>query len=70
LAAVRRDVAPGAVGSAWEPALGKVWEFIRSQLGVAREPHTAEKEQILQQPAGKLAVALAAGAIGPGRGDW
>ena len=31
LAAVRREVAPGAVGSAWGPALGKVWEFIRPQ---------------------------------------
>ena len=31
LAAVRREVAPGAVGSAWGPALGKVWEFIHSQ---------------------------------------
>ena len=31
LAAVRREVASGAVGSAWGPALGKVWEFIRSQ---------------------------------------
>src|SRR5882724_5735438 len=29
LAAVRREVAPGAAGSAWGPALGKVWEFIR-----------------------------------------
>jgi hypothetical protein len=28
LAAVRREVAPGAVGSAWGPALDKVWEFI------------------------------------------
>jgi hypothetical protein len=31
LAAVRREVAPGAVGSAWGPAIGKVWPFIRSQ---------------------------------------
>ena len=31
LAAVRREVAPGAVGSAWGPALGKVWELIRPQ---------------------------------------
>jgi hypothetical protein len=38
LAAVRREVAPGAVGSAWGPALDKVWEFIRSQ------PAAAEKE--------------------------
>src|ERR1700730_10349323 len=29
LAAVRREVAPGAVGSAWEPAIGKVWPVIR-----------------------------------------
>lgn len=34
LAAVRREVAPDAVGSAWGPALGKVWEFIRSQPGL------------------------------------
>jgi len=34
LAAVRREVAPGAVGSAWGPALAKVWEFIRSQSGL------------------------------------
>ena len=27
VAAARREVAPGAVGSAWGPALGKVWEF-------------------------------------------
>jgi len=31
LAAVRREVEPGAVGSAWGPALDKVWEFIRRQ---------------------------------------
>jgi effector-binding domain-containing protein len=34
LAAVRREVAAGAVGSAWGPAVGKVWEFIRSQPGL------------------------------------
>src|SRR2546427_9168293 len=34
LAAVRREVAPGAVSSAWGPAVGKVWEFIRSQPGL------------------------------------
>src|SRR5260370_30694414 len=39
LAAVRREVAPGAVGSAWGPALGKVWEFIRSQPGVRTDGH-------------------------------
>lgn len=39
LAAVRREVAPGAVGSAWGPALGKVWEFIRRQPGLWTHGH-------------------------------
>ena len=39
LAAVRRKVAPGAVGSAWKPALDKVWEFIRSQPGLWTTGH-------------------------------
>src|SRR5580692_1709764 len=39
LAAVRREVAPGPVGSAWGPALGKVWEFIRSQPGLRTDGH-------------------------------
>jgi effector-binding domain-containing protein len=39
LAAVRREVAPGAVGSAWGPALGKVWDVIRSQPGLWTDGH-------------------------------
>jgi hypothetical protein len=39
LAAVRRVVAPGAVGSAWGPALDKVWEFIRGQPGLRTDGH-------------------------------
>src|SRR5215468_1729103 len=39
LAAVRREVAPGAVGSAWGPAVGKVWDFIRSQPGLWTDGH-------------------------------
>ena len=39
LAAVRREVAPGAVGLAWKPALDKVWEFIRSQPGLRTDGH-------------------------------
>ena len=39
LAAVRREVAPGGVASAWEPALGKVWEYIRSQPGLWTDGH-------------------------------
>ncbi len=39
LAAVRREVAPGAVGSAWGPALDKVWEFIRSRPGLRTDGH-------------------------------
>jgi effector-binding domain-containing protein len=34
LAAVRREVAAGAVGAAWGPALGLVWPFVRSQAGL------------------------------------
>jgi effector-binding domain-containing protein len=39
LAAVRCEVAPGAVGSAWGPAVGKVWDFIRSQPGLWTDGH-------------------------------
>ena len=39
LAAVRRQVAPGAVASEWGPALGKVWELIRSQPGLWTNGH-------------------------------
>jgi effector-binding domain-containing protein len=39
LAAVRREVPRGAVGSAWGPALGKVWDFIRSQPGLRTDGH-------------------------------
>ena len=39
LAAVRREVVPGAVGSAWAPALGKVWDFIRSRPGLRTDGH-------------------------------
>ena len=34
LAAVRCAVSPGEVGSAWGPAIAKVWPFIRSQPGL------------------------------------
>ena len=39
IAAVRREVGPGAVGSAWGPALNQVWEFIRSQPGLRTDGH-------------------------------
>jgi effector-binding domain-containing protein len=39
MAAVRREVAPGAVGSAWGPALDKVWEFLRTQSGLWTDGH-------------------------------
>src|SRR5215469_8120537 len=39
LAAVRREVALGAIGSAWRPALDKVWEFIRTQPGLRTDGH-------------------------------
>jgi hypothetical protein len=39
LAAVRREVMPGAVGSAWGPAVGQVWKFIRGQPGLWTDGH-------------------------------
>ena len=39
LAVVRREVAPGAVGTAWRPALDKVWDFLRSQPGLRSDGH-------------------------------
>lgn len=39
LAAVRRAVAPHGVGSAWRPALDKVWEFLRNQPGLWSKGH-------------------------------
>ena len=39
LAAVRREVPPGAVGAAWAAALGKIWPFIRSQPGLWTNGH-------------------------------
>lgn len=39
LAAVRREVAPAEIGSAWKPALDKVWAFIRTQPGLWTAGH-------------------------------
>jgi effector-binding domain-containing protein len=39
LAAVRREVPAGEVGSAWGPAVSKVWDFIRSQPGLWTDGH-------------------------------
>ena len=39
LAAVRREVAPGGVGAAWGPAVGKVWDFLRTQPGLRSDGH-------------------------------
>ena len=39
LAAVRRQVAVGAVASAWRPALDQVWNFLRSQPELRSDGH-------------------------------
>jgi len=39
LAAVRRKVTIGQVGSAWKPALDKVWAFLREHPGVRTDGH-------------------------------
>jgi len=39
LAAVRRQVAIGHIGSAWKSALDKVWEFLRAHPGLRTDGH-------------------------------
>jgi class 3 adenylate cyclase len=39
LAAVRREVAQGEIGSAWGPAVEKVWDFIHTQPGLWGDGH-------------------------------
>ncbi len=50
LAAVRREVAPGEIASAWGPALGKVWDFIRSQPGLRTDGHNIFLYRDSKQP--------------------
>jgi hypothetical protein len=50
LAAVRREVTPGSVGSAWGPALGKVWDFIRSHPGLWTDGHNVFLYHHSKQP--------------------
>ncbi|MDP9052194.1 MAG: GyrI-like domain-containing protein [Acidobacteriota bacterium] len=54
LVAVRREVAPGAVGAAWGPALDKVWEFIRSQPGLRSDGHNIFLYHHPTQPASPI----------------
>jgi effector-binding domain-containing protein len=54
LAAVRREVAPGGVGSAWGPAQDKVWKFIRSQQGLWTHGHNIFLYHYPTQPGAPL----------------
>src|SRR5215470_1668250 len=54
LAAVRREVEPGAAGAAWGPALGKVWEFIRSQPGLWTDGHNIYLYQHPTEPGASI----------------
>ena len=54
LAAVRRAVAPGAIRSAWGPALDEVWEFIRSQPGLRTDGHNIFLYHHPTQPGGPI----------------
>ena len=55
LAAVRREGAPGAVGSAWRPALDKVWDFIRCQPGLWTDGHNIFLYHNSNQPGAPIA---------------
>src|SRR5215472_54333 len=59
LAAVRREVVPGAVSSAWGPALGKVWEFLKSQPGLRTDGHNVFLYRHPAQPDGPILVTSA-----------
>ena len=39
IAAVRQEVRVGEVGSAWRPALDRVWEFLRRHAGLHTDGH-------------------------------
>jgi len=54
LAAVRCEVPLGAVGLAWGPALGKVWDFIRSQPSLRTEGHNIFLYHHPKQPNGPI----------------
>src|SRR5690349_1893750 len=54
LAAVRREVAPGSVASAWRPALDKVWDFIRSQPRLRSDGHNIFLYHHSTQPDGPI----------------
>lgn len=55
LAAVRCEVAePSDVASAWGPAIGKVWDFIRSQPGLRTDGHNIFVYHNPQQPGAPL----------------
>jgi DNA gyrase inhibitor GyrI len=50
VAAVRREVSAGDVGTAWGPALDKVWAFIRDQAGLRTDGHNIFIYQLPPQP--------------------
>lgn len=39
LAAVRRSVTVGSIGTVWRPALDEVWEFLRANPGLRTDGH-------------------------------
>ena len=49
-----REVAPGAVGSVWGPAVDKVWDFIRSQSDLWTDGHNVFVYHHPEQPGSPL----------------
>jgi hypothetical protein len=54
MAAVRREVAPGAIASVWRPALDKVWAFLRTQPGLRTDGHNIFLYRQSDQPGAPL----------------
>jgi effector-binding domain-containing protein len=71
LAAVRRTVKIGAVGSAWGPALDEVWAFLRAHPGLRTDGHNVFLYHHVPDPAAGMDVDFAVQVVRefPAEGD-
>lgn len=65
LAAVRCEVAPGEVSTAWGPAIGKVWDFIRSRPGLWTDGHNIFVYHHPDQPGAPIVCEFGVEVTGP-----
>ena len=65
LAAVRRQVQPGQVGSAWRPALDQVWAFLQQNPGLRTDGHNIFLYHHLTTPESTMVVDFGVQVIRP-----